>query len=62
LEKYHVVHTSIKIKRETKKTRLDVLEIEERPQAIKVYEVIQEPSWSKKILMETREIVEALAS
>jgi hypothetical protein len=59
LEKTHVVHTSIKRKRETQKMGLEILEIEESPRAMDVDEVIEEPNWSKQTLMETREIVEA---
>ena len=40
----------------------EILEIEESPQAMDVDEVIEEPSWSKKRLLETREIVEALVT
>jgi hypothetical protein len=36
LEKYHVLHTSIKIKGENQKVGQDVLEIEEIPRAMEV--------------------------
>jgi hypothetical protein len=44
MEKYHVVHTSTKIKRETQKMGLKILEIEESPQAMNVDEVLEEPN------------------
>jgi hypothetical protein len=52
----------LKEREKLKKTRLDVPEIEESPRAMDVDEVIEEPSWSKKRLLETREIVEALVT
>jgi hypothetical protein len=40
----------------------DVPEIEESPKAMEVDDVIEEPNWSEQRLMETREIVEDMAS
>ena len=44
IEKSHVVFTSAKIKRKTKKTTLEILEIQESPKAMDVDEIIEEPS------------------
>jgi hypothetical protein len=62
LEKSHIVYTSAKRKRETQKTRLDVPETQESPQEMDVDELIEEPSWSEKRLLETQEIIEALVT
>jgi hypothetical protein len=62
LETSHVVHTSVNRKRETRKMGLEIPKIEESPGAMDVVEVIDEPSWSEKQLLETREIVEALVT
>jgi hypothetical protein len=53
LEKSYVVHTFAKRKRDTKKTRLEIPEIQESPQVIDVDEIIEEPSWSEQRLLET---------
>jgi hypothetical protein len=60
LEKSHVVYTLVQRKRETRKKGLEKHKIEEIPRAMYVDEVIEEPSWSEKGLLETREIIEAL--
>jgi hypothetical protein len=60
--KYHTLQTSIKIKRETQKWGQDLPEIEEIPKSMEVYDIIEDPIWSKKILIKARVIIEGLAS
>jgi hypothetical protein len=62
LEKYHVVHTCSKRKKDTHKMVLEILEIEESPQAMDVDEIIKEPNWSEQRLLETQEITKALVT
>jgi len=56
----HTVYTSVKIKRNIPTIRMSILETQEIPQSMDIDELIEEPSWYSQILLETREIVEAL--
>jgi hypothetical protein len=59
IEKFHVVHTSAKRKREIHKMGLEIPEIQESHQAMDVDEIIEEPICLEQRLMETQEILEA---
>jgi hypothetical protein len=51
LEKYHIVYTSVKIKRNTQTTGLSIPETQEIPRAMDVDELIEEPGWYEQRLL-----------
>jgi hypothetical protein len=62
IEKSHIVHTSIKRKREVQKEGQELPEVEVSPKDMEVDDMIEEPNWEEQRMIKSRVIAEELAS